>query len=138
MLGASKTNQCDCRIHTLFIDAHQHFWQRSLPFDYTWLEAPQLARINRDYLPENLAPHLNAAKIDYSVFVQTQHNVEENRWALGLARQNHFLAGVVGWVDLASPNARSNCWNFEMTPVSSVSGTSPRMSRTTTSLSATM
>jgi L-fuconolactonase len=38
-----------------------------------------------------------------SVFVQTQHNVEETRWVLGLAERHPFIAGVVGWVDLASP-----------------------------------
>ena len=36
------------------IDAHQHFWQRSQPFDYGWLDTPALAPIRRDYLPEDL------------------------------------------------------------------------------------
>jgi L-fuconolactonase len=37
------------------------------------------------------------------VFVQTQHDLEENRWALSLADKYPWIAGVVGWVDLASP-----------------------------------
>jgi L-fuconolactonase len=85
------------------IDAHQHFWQRSLPFDYRWLDTETHAPIRRDFLPEHLLPHLQATGINYSVFVQTQHNLDENRWALRLADQNPFVAGVVGWVDLASP-----------------------------------
>jgi L-fuconolactonase len=88
---------------TITIDSHQHFWQRSLPFDYRWLETPANAPICRDFLPEHLQPHLQATGINYSVFVQTQHNLDENRWALALADANPFLAGVVGWVDLASP-----------------------------------
>ena len=36
------------------------------------------------------------------MFVQTQHNLEETDWVLGLCAEHDFLAGVVGWVDLAS------------------------------------
>jgi L-fuconolactonase len=85
------------------IDAHHHFWQLSKPFDYRWLDAPALAAIRRDYLPADLAPHLQGAGIKHSIFVQTQHNSEETRWVLDLAEQYPFIAGVVGWVDLASP-----------------------------------
>src|SRR5947199_5788801 len=84
------------------IDAHQHFWQLSRPFDYRWLDAPQHAPIRRDFLPEHLAPHLAKAGVNYSVFVQTQHDLDENRWALSLADEHPFIAGVVGWVDLAN------------------------------------
>ncbi len=84
------------------IDAHQHFWKLSQPFDYQWLDAPDLAPIRRDFLPADLAPLLKSAGVDRSIFVQTQHNVAENRWVLGLAECHDFLAGVVGWVDLAS------------------------------------
>ena len=40
--------------------------------------------------------------MDRTVFVQTQHNVAETQWALQLADQYPFIAGVVGWVDLES------------------------------------
>lgn len=84
------------------IDAHQHFWQRSLPFDYEWLKQPQLAAINRDFLPANLDPPRRAAGVDATIFVQTQHNLAENDWALRLADENPWIAGVVGWIDLQS------------------------------------
>jgi L-fuconolactonase len=84
------------------IDAHHHFWQLSQPFDYAWLDAPQNAPIRRDYLPENLKPLIDAEGIGRTIFVQTQHNVAENRWVLELAERHSFIAGVVGWVDLAS------------------------------------
>jgi L-fuconolactonase len=85
------------------IDAHQHFWQLSQPFNYGWLDAPARAPIRRDCLPEHLEPQLRAAGIERSIFVQTQHNLAENRWVLALAERNPWIAGVVGWVDLASP-----------------------------------
>ena len=45
------------------IDAHQHFRQLDKPFDYDWLKAPQHAPINRDFLPVDLRPHLDATCI---------------------------------------------------------------------------
>jgi L-fuconolactonase len=96
----------------LTIDAHQHFWQLSRPFDYGWLDAPTHAPIRRDFLPEDLEPLIRASGVDRTIFVQTQHNVEENRWALGLAEKLPFLAGVVGWVDLASPDCERQLREF--------------------------
>jgi L-fuconolactonase len=96
----------------MIIDAHQHFWQLDLPFDYGWLREPQHAPICRDFLPEDLIPHLQAAGVQKTVFVQTQHDLEENRWALKLADQHDFLAGVVGWVDLASEQCEEQLSEF--------------------------
>jgi L-fuconolactonase len=90
----------------LTIDAHQHFWQLSQPFNYRWLDAAALAAIRRDFLPEDLEPHLRAVGIDRTVVVQTQHDIRENHWALDLADKTPFIAGVVGWVDLASAECK--------------------------------
>ena len=70
------------------IDAHQHFWQLSQPFDYSWLNAPRTAPIRRDFLPGDLEPHLRAVGVERSIFVQTQHDLRENRWVLGLAQRH--------------------------------------------------
>ncbi len=86
------------------IDSHQHFWQLSKPFDYRWLDDPKLTRIRRDFLPEDLKPHLENRGIAGSIFVQTQHALAENLWVLEMARHHEFLKGVVGWVDLAAPD----------------------------------
>ena len=98
------------------IDAHQHFWQLSQAFDYRWLEAPANRPIHRDFLPDDLQPHLRAAGIERSVFVQTQHNVAENRWALELAERHPFVAGVVGWIDLAGPACEEQLLEFRRFP----------------------
>ena len=98
------------------IDAHQHFWERSQPFDYTWLDDPALAAIRRDYLPSDLKPHLDAAGVRQSIFVQTRHNLAENRWALSMAEETDWLAGVVGWVDLASEACEEQLLEFRDHP----------------------
>ena len=94
------------------IDAHQHFWQLSKPFDYAWLDDPNLAAIRRDYLPADLKPHLDGAGMQQSIFVQTQHNLDENRWVLGMAEAHDWLVGVVGWVDLASEACEEQLLEF--------------------------
>jgi len=94
------------------IDAHQHFWQLDLPFNYGWLEVARNAPIRRDSLPEHLEPHLRTAGVEGTIVVQTQHNVAENHWLLELADQHPFIAGVVGWVDLASPDCAKQIEEF--------------------------
>lgn len=101
---------------SLVIDAHQHFWQLSQPFDYGWLEQPGLSAIRRDYLPHDLAPQLARAGVDRTVFVQTQHNLAENRWALKLAEGSETLAGVVGWIDLASESCEDQLLELQQHP----------------------
>jgi L-fuconolactonase len=80
------------------IDSHQHFWR----FDqtaYPWIQ-PSMDVLRRDYLPDDLAPHLAAAQIDGVVAVQAQQTVEETRWLLTLADRHPSIRGVVGWVPL--------------------------------------
>lgn len=97
------------------IDAHQHFWELGR-FGYDWLNEPPLEPIRRTYLPTDLRTHLQAANVDKSVFVQTQHNLEETDWVLGLCAEHDFLAGVVGWVDLASPSCEDQLLRFREDP----------------------
>ncbi len=98
------------------IDSHQHFWKLDLPFEYGWLYEEQHRPICRDYLPRDLLPHMQAAGVERSVFVQTQHTLEENRWALNLAEENPFIAGVVGWVDLAADDVEDQLSEFLQHP----------------------
>ena len=91
---------------TPVIDSHQHFWSLGgdPPFNYRWLDDPALAPIRRDRLPADLDPIRSASGVDATIVVQTQHDPAENRWALGLADRHPWIAGVVGWVDLAGPD----------------------------------
>jgi len=83
------------------IDSHQHFWQVGR-FDYPWLSS-DLGVLYRDYLPADLAPILGMTR---TVLVQASNSIAESRWLLDLAKENGFIAGVVGWVDLTDPDAQ--------------------------------
>ena len=100
----------------MIIDSHQHFWKLDLPFNYGWLHTQQNEPICRNYLPADLEVHLKACGIQKSVFVQTQHDLAENRWVLKLAEENSFIAGVVGWVDLKSDQCEDQLAEFKDHP----------------------
>ena len=87
---------------TAIIDAHQHYWQFQ-NFAYPWHKQVNLPEMNRDYMPPDILPQMQALGIGYSVLIQADNSREETAWMLDLARQYPHIAGVVGWVDLASP-----------------------------------
>ncbi len=84
------------------LDAHQHFWKYS-PAGYEWI-TDEMAVLKRDYLPHDLKSLLAESGFDGSIAVQAQHSVQETQWLLELAEQNDLIKGVVGWVDLSSPD----------------------------------
>ncbi len=101
----------------MIIDAHHHLWDRSRnEFDYRWQEAPKHEKICRSFMPQDLEENIRAAGVDRTVLVQTQHNLTENRWALKLADENEFIAGVVGWVDLQSDACEQQLLDFRKHP----------------------
>ena len=83
------------------IDSHQHFWQVGR-FDYPWM-TPEVKVLCQDYLPPGLEPTLKALRVERTILVQASNSLDETRWLLSLADQYPFIAGVVGWVDLAAP-----------------------------------
>ena len=83
------------------IDSHQHFWQVGR-FDYPWMTS-DLGVLYRDYLPHDFAPILKTNGVEKTVLVQASNSVAESRWLLNLADENSFIAGIVGWIDLMSP-----------------------------------
>ena len=99
----------------MIVDAHQHFWDLRL-FPQDWLAGPEMKPIRRTFLPKNLAPLLRKAGVDRTVFVQTKHDLAENRWVLGLADEHEWIGGVVGWVDLRSPRCEEQIVEFREHP----------------------
>ena len=88
------------------IDSHQHFWALARG-DYAWI-TPELSVLNRDYGPKELADHLNACGIDKTITVQAAPTIEETHYLLSLAGEHDYIAAVIGWVDLESPQAAND------------------------------
>jgi L-fuconolactonase len=64
---------------------------------------PGMEILKKNHLPDNLQPLLEKTGIDGTVAVQARQIIEETRWLLELAGQYPFIKGVVGWVNLRSP-----------------------------------
>jgi L-fuconolactonase len=96
------------------LDAHQHFWIYSAD-EYDWIDDGMVV-LKRDRLPGDLLPLLQSAGLDGTVAVQARQTIEETRWLLELADQFPFIKGVVGWVDLRSPDLPAQLERFSAHP----------------------
>jgi L-fuconolactonase len=85
------------------IDAHQHFWKYHA-MRHSWI-TEEMSDLKRDFLPENLEEERKANGIDATIAVQADQSEDETLFLLQLAERNSSIAGVVGWVDLCSPQA---------------------------------
>ncbi len=94
----------------MHIDAHQHYWLYNAE-EYGWIDE-SMAALRRDFIPKDLSPELERSGFGGSVVVQTRQTLEETRWLLELARRSPKVVGVVGWVDLCSPECRAQLERF--------------------------
>jgi L-fuconolactonase len=88
------------------VDAHHHVWRLDRG-DYAWLTpTPALRPIYRDFGLDELRPLLRVAAVETTVLVQAAPTLAETQFLLGVARESSGLVrGVVGWADLAAPDA---------------------------------
>jgi L-fuconolactonase len=82
------------------LDAHQHFWQFD-PIRDSWINE-SMKVIQKDFLPMDLKPELDMKGIQGCIAVQADQSDQETAFLLRLAKENTWIKGVVGWVDLAS------------------------------------
>ena len=90
----------------MIVDAHQHFWQYN-PHEYDWID-DRMEVLRRDFMPDDLAPHMEQAGVGATIAVQTRQTAEETDWLLRLADAHPFIAGVVGWVDLRADDVEAS------------------------------
>jgi L-fuconolactonase len=90
----------------LRIDSHQHFWKFD-PVRDSWI-TDEMSVIQRDFLPQDLKPVLEQNGFDGCVVVQSDQSYDENRFQLDNASRNDFIKGIVGWVEMVSPNVEKD------------------------------
>lgn len=96
----------------MIIDAHHHLWQFNEK-DYGWMD-DSMQVLRRDYLPGELEEEIKKAGVSGTVVVQARQIPEETEWLLELAENNPFIKGVVGWVDLRSPELEKELDRYSM------------------------
>ena len=99
----------------MIIDSHQHFWKYN-PLKDAWI-TDDMNRIQRGFLPEDLAPIFNKLNITGCVSIQADQSDKETEFLLSLAESNDFIKGVVGWVDLLQPNVTSRLEHYVKNPL---------------------
>ncbi len=87
------------------IDSHQHFWKYE-PVKHIWID-DNMAVIRKDFLPSDLSTVYSENGVDGCVAVQADQTLAETDFLLGLANENDFIKGVVGWADLRSESIDS-------------------------------
>lgn len=87
----------------MLIDAHCHVWRLG-EHGHEW-PTPGLASIYRNFDLKNLKQVANSSDFSGAVLVQSQPSRLDTEWLLGLAAEDPSVLGVVGWVDLAAPDA---------------------------------
>ncbi|MET3667070.1 amidohydrolase family protein [Caulobacter sp. 1776] len=87
----------------MLIDAHCHIW-RIGENDHEW-PTPDLATIYRDFDLKDLMKVSDSSGLSGVVLVQSQPGERDTEWLLATAAADSLALGVVGWTDLAAPDA---------------------------------
>jgi L-fuconolactonase len=98
----------------VIIDAHHHLWKVSRG-DYHWM-TPAMPLLARDYLVEDLQPHLRKSGVARTVLIQAAATEAETDFLLELASGTDFVAGVTGWLDLAHPGFPERLAHYRQNP----------------------
>lgn len=82
------------------IDSHQHFLNPDR-IKYRWMK-PDMP-LAKNFLPPDLKPYLQNNEIGKTILVEAADSEEENKFLFQLAEEYDFIAGVVIWLDMESP-----------------------------------
>ncbi|WEK36571.1 MAG: amidohydrolase family protein [Candidatus Pseudobacter hemicellulosilyticus] len=96
------------------IDAHVHFWKYNKQRD-NWI-TNDMKILREHYLPEQLDLSLRRNGIDGVVAVQASQEEVETRFLCELAATHPVIKGVVGWIDLQSPQIAERLQHFAQYP----------------------
>ena len=87
----------------MIVDAHHHLFDQSLR-DYPWMDGEWAAPIRKTFTADDLRAVLAPHGVGRTVAVQAVGTLEETRWLLERVAAEPEIAGVVGWVDLTTPD----------------------------------
>lgn len=100
------------------IDAHHHCW-RMARGDYAWLDSGPAALdpLRRDFEPIHYESLREQFGVGQTVVVQAAPTTAETEHLLALAEHSPWIAGVVGWVDLADTASTETLERWARNPV---------------------
>ena len=94
------------------IDSHHHIWDLAItPQD--WIVGDEMQPINKNFLMDDYRKAVQKSGIDKTVIVQTVTNYQETPLLLDIAEKDSLVAGIVGWLDVDSPDAIKNLDHYQ-------------------------
>lgn len=87
------------------IDSHHHFWRYN-DQEFGWI-TPEMSALRADYGPEQLGAECRAVGVRGVISIQARTTISETDALLACAAKHELVLGVVGWVDLRSPEVGS-------------------------------
>ena len=90
------------------IDAHLHLWDLDAG-EYAWL-TPEHGALYSTFTAEQARAELDAAEVEAAILVQAEDTLGDTDYLLGVAKENTWVAAVVGWypwTNRARPRRRS-------------------------------
>lgn len=98
------------------IDTHTHFYDPSRPQGVPW-PRPEETTLYRTVLPAQYRQLVRPLGVVGTVVVEASRWVEDNQWVLDLARDDPFLLGLVGNLDLAGTAFARQLQRFQKNPL---------------------
>lgn len=86
------------------LDAHTHVWELAVT-PQPWITSEAAPAIARDFSLQDLRSLAADAGVHAALLIQSANDDQETATLLRLAARERFVAGVVGWTDLAAPDA---------------------------------
>jgi L-fuconolactonase len=96
------------------IDAEVHFWKYAKTLQHPLIRENKT--LQQHYLPEHIEQSLHRNGIDGCIAVAAEPAEVETRFLAELSLTHPSIRGVVGWLDLADPNASEKIQEFQQYP----------------------
>lgn len=97
------------------IDSHHHLWDLThhpLP----WVVGEEMELLRRNFSVADLHEAVVGTEIEKTILVQARTTYEETYELLQIAESDSMVVGVVGWLQIDSPDAIAECEKYLQAP----------------------
>jgi len=93
------------------IDSHHHLWDLSIR-PQEWMVGDGMEPVKRNFGADDLRSAIAGTRIEKTILVHATTTLDETFELLALAEIDPTIIGVVGWLQIDSPNAIADCEKY--------------------------
>lgn len=97
------------------IDSHHHLWDLSIR-PQTWMVGEKMEAVRRNFDATDLRAAMAGTGIERTILVHATTTHDETYEMLALAEVDPTIIGVVGWLQIDSPDAITECEKYLQAP----------------------